>query len=376
MNRVQSVSRELAARRFSMPMPAAATGSAASYSRGLWSVHHDLRVNERTGIPNPVDPIKPNPLAAVELENAMVNNLWAKLPIAGRLTWGKDHLVGAYARSMEMLATAATEMSNFTDKLLESRIVTPAADTPFLQEAKAALHQHLRLKLNDNPRLPPSLITADFVTEPANVMLERMRADIGEKTRHLCSRFVSLLREGALESCIGVATWLDESTCRFTYGTARVIYVGRTVRGTQQTSRTVTTWSDHQFQHRMGFCEHHLMNATLAPGIPPKSFVPPKLHAVLDSIPQIVRPFIATIDGKLIRERLVEWDVFSSTYAGEEVVRLPERLPEWDPALVFGPFVLVGWTNRDFPGAGGLVDAVRGFGRWAFRPTSVVRHRE
>ncbi len=66
------------------------------------------------------------------------------------------------------------------------------------------------------------------------------------------------------------------------------------------------------------------------------------------SLPQflmLLRPFIATLNGLLINERIVEWDESETTLAEE--VTIPSSEAEDDPAIVFGPYVLFGWSDRD-----------------------------
>src|SRR5690606_29133708 len=56
-------------------------------------------------------------------------------------------------------------------------------------------------------------------------------------------------------------------------------------------------------------------------------------------------PFVEVIDGRIVRERIIERDIEVEDWTQVEVHDRP--IIDYDPGIVIGPYVLCGWGPRE-----------------------------
>jgi hypothetical protein len=368
MTVVQPTSRQLAARRFTAELPEVPQLSAKTYAEQLSDIEQLLDA----GIPtssrsNGVRSHLSDDL--LQFEAAAKAWVWDRAPrlrCLGNSAYYREHLIATYSNAYTLLRSYRRQVDDFIEAKLVSMIdAVPRLD---INERQTGYDRLISIMKGEQPTgvMPDSVLTADIAALPPEELVAKLESDLRRAVDHLVSLFFRLLRYGIQQHWFGLATWMSEDICRFTFSTAELIcHPGVYEWNPRQRKET---WI-YRFDYRAALHEHHLMGARCVPRVPSHSFVPERYWPLLESMPDFIRPQAATLDGWLIRERIVARDLQVPDYAREVRVTTPVRPPDLDPAVLLGPVVLFAWSEREFTAPTSSSERWQGLRRAFCRPT-------
>ena len=281
-----------------------------------------------------------------EQQRIMRELLFQQMPI-GRLNRkakeNRELIAHAYIESHRILNSQAELLNKFFEALADSQIeIRGSHGAPQLRTVVAKTRDAILGRISYRLLPSPSILSAETAALEAPELLMRLRADIERRASFLAAHFFETLGAAAKKQIVGHIRWTGRDTCQYVYFTAPIICEGTVTRSTAD-ARNVKHVDTTKYQHRFGIHGHDLMSAAISYRMPPAIFVPARVDRLVRAIPPIIRPLLAVVDGLLIAERIVEWDAFESTIIEERVI--PQA--QFDPAIVLGPYVLAGWSDRD-----------------------------
>jgi hypothetical protein len=280
----------------------------------------------------------------------------------------KRRLVQAYNASHVRLLECAREWNRLIAGLNLCSVELRPLDMPDGDAKAAEAAAKLTALLGEAPTAGPPCTTAAMVAQPSEKLCLALREDLEARVRRLAAEMVRHVHTGYQQALFGPITWLDDETVEFKYFMAPVLYVDTEQQATRKATYT-SVRTTHHYQHRSGYHQQHLMEAKVAPGLPPRDMLPPRLRPLSDLLPAYLHGIVSTVEGLLIAERVVEWDVETSQSTHDAIIPHP-RIP-FDPAIIIGPYVLAGWTDRDFHAADSLTTTAR---RWVRRTRITAAH--
>lgn len=283
-----------------------------------------------------------------DLELRLAKSLWHELPYRS-LGPGSSmrRIVSSYADSFNILSHCCAEWSRFVEAIARCAVYErPAAMPDGAVKVRETIDAILK-KVDYGIRLQPSVVTAQLVAQPSKTVYEALEDDLVNRISRIITHVFAVLHKGFQQAWYGPISWTGETTCEFIYFTSPILFLG-TTQETEATAKSLKTVTRHRFQHRRGYHQQHLMCAKMASGLPPSGLLPPRIRHLVESLPRFLESVVSTVDGLLVAERIVEWDEGTSETTHEVV--LPHPRLAADPAIVVGPYVLTGWSDRDFDG--------------------------
>lgn len=266
----------------------------------------------------------------------------------------KGRIVSAYTESLGVLFNAGNSWNLFWETLMEGAI-EPRSDSAF-SEVPHALKRLLELIEYRAERKPPVLCAELLATQPEALYL-KLGEDLTQRINILIDQILYAIHTGLSVGILGPVNWADEETCEFVYFRHPIIELSK-LETTVKTDAGIVVRDTRTFMYRFAYHHHHVMSARLSPGIPAAGVLPKRIRLVAEKVPSYLYPAIATVDGLLVAERIVEID----QEAIERHTDTPVRPPSVDPAITIGPYVLAGWSDRDFgPGKQSIARRTQSF---------------
>lgn len=346
-------SRQLAARRFSAELPELSQLSAKLYADQLSDVEQLLSGDSSS--PSPHGSGCPSlSQDLLQFAAAAKASLWDSLPrprCVGSSRRQREQLIRTYSNACTLLRYYRKQVETFFQWKIVSMIDSNPAK--FTNEQQTAYGRLVSMIQGEPPAdlMPGSSLTADLAALPPEVLGDELERDLQKAVDHLVEYFFRMLRYGIEQHWFGLVTWMREDICRFTFSTADLIAHPPAYEWDQSKKQRVLVY---RFDYRASLHEHHLINAKCAPHAPGRAFVPERYWPLLESMPDFIRPQVATLDGWLIRERIVGRDLQVPDYAREIRIPVPVRPPDLDPAVLLGPVVLFAWSEREFTAPTGV----------------------
>jgi hypothetical protein len=264
--------------------------------------------------------------------------------------------LGDRRREVEALVRAASE-ANLEFRQAEGRTHAQARDT--------ALAQQLDKKIAEagaNWEPARNILDAALVSQPLPRLRERLESSLTEAVNHFTQEFLLLLARMVDRGQVGLVEWLPNNCCSYHFFRQVVIqHRGRTTeREVRQTiaiapqlaprytvvgTRTMEQTTRGQHAFRLARHEHEVMNAVRTTIANSRVVIPPPVARLIENVPRWLYPGVEIIDGQIFRERIIERDTGVADWTDVEV--RDEPIFGSDPAVIIGPYVLVGWGPRE-----------------------------
>ncbi len=229
-------------------------------------------------------------------------------------SWGlsRSTLFRTYAESQQALATMAEQADRFLGRVVQTNMQVSAQHF-FTPPVPKAFHAELAVQ----SRAAVKKALGDALAEAAELF-----------ARHLIGALQELVRQNQ----VGLIEWFSPTVCRFSYFTATFSdqLVRREVDGGQVIEVMERT-------HRHLRHVHDVIDARLYPLPAEQVQQPSHVRRLIAEMPAFLRPFARVVAGNEIAVSTTE------TNRATELVTRVQPVFRVDPALVLGPFVLIGW---------------------------------
>jgi hypothetical protein len=265
----------------------------------------------------------------------------------------KATLFHAYLHDAPLLLSMASDIDRFVRSAIRCGI---AANDETALENKS---QQLCSDFSSLAWTPPSTLDAYRAGSTNSVrLLGELRQEFSASAGSLLSGTYDLLLELALRRFIGTVTWTAEDTAHyyyFRYGATECV----TSLGTSTThedyphrplgERHVAKTVERRKIDRDHFIErhdHHLFNAVRVPASCYGKLIPVRIAEALDAAPAWLLAQLGIVEGDIMKERIIRWDLGEETEFEEEVI----AVEKYSPAILLGDFALAGWNDDDLKG--------------------------
>lgn len=259
----------------------------------------------------------------------------------------KEGAVVIYQSHLDFLRKRIGELVDFFDAALHAQIrirgQAEVEDPSHLSAAIVLTEKELKRRKAFMRTMKRSIVSAYLLGQPTNAVIKAFSADLRARVALLAVDFATALTNGPRNRVLGLVTWTGPDTCRYFYWTAPIVHQ------TDADGRPfpASVYQRDRFSHRFGLVQTDLMQATLSSELPSPVAVPPSIRPLLAAIPEMLKPLVSYLDGKVIAHRTVEWDAFRSSHNSVNERLLNDYLLKIDPALLIGPYVIAGWAPED-----------------------------
>lgn len=316
----------------------------------------------------------------VELPAQVEAALWDQLAWADLLDSEQQRpsLVEAYVRSLNQLDGFRRDVGQ----------LVRAASLVNLEfrQAAGATHEQAR-DVAMNAKLDEMLAAASADWFPTLNVLDgnvasKTESDLREQLSHalraavhqFVENFFAMLARLVDRQLVGLVEWLPNHCCSYHFFKQVVIQEneGATRRVNESTSKdpelaftserigtrtTTVTKGKGTHHHRLARHEHTVINAVRTSIRNTRVVMPPQVEALLEQVPEWLYPFVAIIDGDIVRERIIERETKVEHW--QDVVIQDEPIYGCEPGVIIGPYVLTGWGPREVAAEQGRRSAQR-----------------
>lgn len=295
------------------------------------------------------------------LGETITNEVWSRLPISRLGETGHrgiEHVIGIVSASCSQITAVYHELQTFVTAVIDAAI--EQRGIPASQEVLSTVHVNQRTRLLEDIRFPlPPRSFVDF--EFANLPVDEAVALADARLKKACSEFsrqlLSLLKQLQEQQLVG-EIHRTESTCRFTFF-RRVALVEDVSSKTferanlrndpvfQIPGHTVFLYDLYErveasIQHRHALHVHHVRDPMFSDYGQTKYPLPEKYRSLVQCCPDWMQPCLSILEGELIREERIEWDLFTEKVADRKFIERRRSCP----AVMLGDYVLAGWNEQ------------------------------
>lgn len=267
-------------------------------------------------------------------------------------------LTQVYTESLQRIIACVEEAEALVPLLckanFEFRHENGHLSTSARSELTSAKLNEMAQKAELKIRHPVNVINARLLALSHTEVSEQYRQSLESNVDRLVSDFFIALDRLVDQQVAGVVEWTSKSTCCYHFFREVVIreqtdtYVDVNVRGRRQSEESHTGWMGSQdvthsgtHTHRIARHEHHTIDAFHTSIDNSTVVMPQSVAALCSGIPKWLEPVVRVIDGKLVRELIIERDQKTEKWEQHETRDVP--VFDCEPAVVIDRVVLTGW---------------------------------
>ncbi len=269
----------------------------------------------------------------------------------------KKEIFNAYAVDLELLNRYMQEFEGAVEQAVRCSIITWNQDDLSTAEQWKGLKDQI-------PPLGSAVLLALSATRAAKAvpeLLRELKQEFDQSVIYVIRRMAIWLELLVDEEVVGLNEWAGEDACAYHYflheeqekvleqeKRTEVIYDPDKPRGQRYTDTRINKRTVQRSQSRERHV-HHIVNTHVweLPDFPDK--LPKRVCVFLDAMPEWLQPHVRIVSGDITMVEQLRKVTSDNVAIEEEVLSVWKR----SPALVLGPFVLLGWSADDLKlGAG------------------------
>lgn len=219
--------------------------------------------------------------------------------------------------------------------------------------------------------VPPSVKSLELLIEPPSVIYERLAAHLDASVRLFVRELFALMGRMMKQRVLGQIRYAGEQweNCEFSFFRSKPVRKSRQcdVKVSPEQVRNVYRrhgkwwkkkfWAIQYLETGVATIRHvrikHLLsNAQTVPLDSWRLPLPERIRPVAAAIPSFLRPWASVVHGTLEYALMVEADVADAPYSYSRTYEHVEEERHYDPCLLLGPAVLIGWCPDEQPHAG------------------------
>ena len=279
----------------------------------------------------------------------------------------------AYDSAASQLAIARSETERFVRCIIDSSI--DLSTCKIGEEPKKKLHGFIRELLSDiysaTLSRPGSIKTLELLSQPPRTLSQALNEHHRSNIETFANELFQLQRHMLDRQLIGTIRYAGRRNrnCSFTYFQWKAFMTVKTrADRTLASPPGVPYWRQGEWwsriqktietklsgtMHIRHVSKTHLLSNSKA--VPVDAWLlplPPRVKAVVDAIPQFLRPYARIVHGVFEYGRSIERDVKSIPYEYCNTYQTTEEVRHYDPAVLIGGAVITGWCPTEQPKSG------------------------
>lgn len=182
---------------------------------------------------------------------------------------------------------------------------------------------------------------SSVATQPYSVVRTAARRAVKTDHRWMTRIMLAYMLRMVEQQRFGLVHWLSDTVCKYYFFRKRTVE-HRTPFLTEKKKkeRVRVELIDYQALH-----VHDVMDAKTTPLSQFTGHIPQQFKQAVDSTPEWLKKALEVVDGHQIGSTVREREVNRTVW--EEAVPVARPVSQWDPAIVYGPFVICGWDATE-----------------------------
>ncbi len=311
-----------------------------------------LKQAQKATIPPVVESIDDH--SPKKLRKQLANTIQELFPFLSLQEKGKDKtaLFAQYVDSLGDLGRCREEALQLAKAMVETTI-----DHDSEKMTSADFHAEVLVSLlksgEVNISKPENLATAEMAALDPSEILVQLQTCLKNSIDKFVAELFDALDSLVDRSAAGLVHWTSSNTVKYHFFRRSVKEKPSSVTDTdtyieersmftaaQITEKTISTPVTASLAHH----KHDLVNAIQTSLDNSKVTMPAFVQELVQAIPQWMRPSIHVVEGYLINEKIYECELFTKELTTVEYEE--ELIHGYDPAVCFGPYVLIGWDRE------------------------------
>ncbi len=274
---------------------------------------------------------------------SIADELWRQSAILGLNDDGvtRDQIFAAYRSDLGLLQKYLGDFEGMVKAAIR-RSIKCSQGNELSHDKQCEMFQAQLPAIGKDPLLK---LSSERAAKPTETLLKELREEFEKGVVRVVSRMAFWIQVLVNNEFVGIITWNSSDVCNYHYflreNDKRVVdhKENTTSVGLTVTTTTKTAVNERELRERH---THHLVNAKQWAPSEFTQRVPERVARFIESVPSWLIPHLQIVTGEMTMEEVRHTQVSSKTVVTETV-----SVWRLDPAVAFGRFALLGWTNEE-----------------------------